>query len=605
MGGARTCALGVAAAATLLLVPATAGATIAPKPLDTWQTNGRVLSILQIGSVTYVGGKFTQISDHHGDTRQVSNLAAFDAAGTPTSWTPTANGAVKALAPGAGGSIIVGGSFTKIDGKGRNHLAEIEPDGTLVPKATWGGAANGDVQALAVQGSRLYLGGTFSLVEGSARNFLAAVARSDGSLDASWTPTVDGRVDGLAANSSRVVAGGFFTTVEGQSQASLAGLDPASGDFQPGFDLHRKSPVVAMAQRDGDGSIYAGTANNRLTAFDTSGSKPPTWETAFDGNVQAVVFSDGEVVAGGHFDNLCDVGTNCDNPIVRHHIAALDPANGDLDTSWAPSVNSDLGVFALADTSTGLAVGGDFTRIGGVDQAHLAWMATGSSVPVDSAPPTITLAPDAVLRKATTISHGRIPMLVRWAATDPSGVCAYHLERSVGGDPYAPVTLATASATSKHVTPKPSTASVRYRVSATDCVGNTSSLKTGTAGVLAAVQDTSARIAYTRAWKRVHAGKAYGDTVHVVSRAGATARFAFTGRQVAWVASRLPGRGVARVYLDGELKAKVNLHSATRMRRRIVFARTWSAAGEHHLAIVCAGTSGHPKVDVDAILTVR
>ena len=51
--------------------------------------------------------------------------------------------------------------------------------------------------------------------------------------------------------------------------------------------------------------------------------------------------------------NIC-VGTTC---TVRHHIAALDPAGGALDTSWAPNVNSDLGVFAEADTTTGLAIG--------------------------------------------------------------------------------------------------------------------------------------------------------------------------------------------------------------------------------------------------------
>jgi hypothetical protein len=599
MGVARSIAV---AAAILLAVPATAGATIASRPLDTWQTNGRVNAILQVGGITYVGGKFTQISDHSGNTRTVSNLAAFDASGNPTSWMPQASSTVKAIAAGPAGTIIVGGSFTKIDGKGRNHLADIEPNGTLVPKATWAGAANGDVQALDVAGSRLYLGGTFSMVEGATRNFLAAVSLADGALDTGWTPSVDGRVDGIAANSSRVVVGGFFTTVDGTGQASLAALDPATGGFQPGFDLHRKSPVVSMTQR-GDGSVYVGTGNNRLTAVDPSGTV--TWQRGFDGNVQAIAVSDGEVIAGGHFDNLCDLGTNCSNPIVRRHIAGFDPGSGNLDSGWAPSVNSSLGVFALADTSPGLAVGGDFTKIGGSNQAHLAWMATGSSVPVDSTPPTITTAAAAILRKATTISHGRIPMLVRWGASDPSGVCSYHVERSVDGEPWTTVGLTKPTSRSKQINPRPSGASIRFRVSATDCVGNASGFTTGPAGVLSAIQDTSGRISYTRAWTRVSAGQASGNTVHVVSRAGATARFTFTGRQVAWAASRLPGRGTARVYLDGERVATVNLHSSTKMHRRIVFAHVWSASGEHRLSIVCAGTAGHSKVDVDAILTVR
>ncbi len=601
MGVVRACAL-AAAAAALLLLPAPAGATIASSPLDTWQTNGRVNAILQIGGITYVGGKFTQISDHNGNARTVSNLAAFDASGNATSWAPLAGSTVKAIVPGPGGTIIVGGSFTKIDGKGRNHLAVINTDGTLVPKATWGGGAAGDVQALAVQGSRLYVGGTFTMVDGVARSFLAALALADGSLDSGWSGTVDGRVDGLEANGSRVVVGGFFLTVNGTAKASLAALDLASGALQTGYDLHPHPAVVAMAQ-GGDGSVYVGTRGNRLVALGPAGGT--SWQQGLDGNVQAIALSDGEVIAGGHFDNLCDLGTNCTNPIVRHHLAGFAPGNGALDADWAPSVNSALGVFALADTSTGLAVGGDFTRIGGADQAHLAWLATGSSVPVDSTPPTITTVPAAILEKAATINHGRVPMLVRWGATDPSGVCEYHVQRSVSGEPWTPVALKKPTSRSKQITPRPSAANIRYRVSATDCVGNTSGFTAGPAGLLSAVQDTSARISYTRAWNRVAAGQAYGNTVHVVGRSGATARFAFTGRQVAWVASRLPGRGVARVYLDGERVAKVNLHSGTKMHRRIVFAHAWSTSGEHRLSIVCAGSAGHPKVDVDAILTVR
>ena len=66
--------------ALLVLVPA-AQATIATTPQVTWQTNGRVNTILQIGGITYVGGKFTEVFDHSGHTVTVSNLAAFNASG--------------------------------------------------------------------------------------------------------------------------------------------------------------------------------------------------------------------------------------------------------------------------------------------------------------------------------------------------------------------------------------------------------------------------------------------------------------------------------------------------------------------------------------------
>jgi hypothetical protein len=44
----------------------------------------------------------------------------------------------------------------------------------------------------------------------------------------------------------------------------------------------------------------------------------------------------------------------------------------DPDTSWDPSANSSLGVFALTGSGTTLGVGGDFTRTGGRSQQGFA-----------------------------------------------------------------------------------------------------------------------------------------------------------------------------------------------------------------------------------------
>jgi hypothetical protein len=588
--------------ALLIIVPS-AAADISATPIPTWQTNGRVNAILQVGSVTYVGGNFTQISNPAGtSTQTVSDLAAFDSSGNPTSWQPTANGTVKAIASN-GTTIFVGGSFTQIDGSGHHHIAAIDSAGNPLAKAAWTGTADGDVQALAVQGSTLYLGGQFATVDGVSQPWLAGLDTGNGNLVSAWRPTVDGRVDVLAANAGRVVVGGFFTTVDGTTRHGLAALDPGNAALRGGSILPSPSNRVTSMAQAADGSIYAGTFNNRLVGFDASGSF--SWQRQMDGNVQAVTVSDGEVVAGGHFNNLCDLGTNCANPTVRRHLAALDPGSGSLVTTWAPSVNSDLGVFALADTTTGLAVGGDFTKIGGVAQAHLAFMPTGSSVPVDTTPPTITALPSAVMQKGTTISAGTVPLLVRYAATDASGICTYRLQRSHGSGTFTGLRLGTPAATSKQVALTPSAKAYHFRVSATDCVGNASAFQTGPAVRLAAFQDASPHIAYSAGWTRKAAPRAYGGSLHQTTRRGASARLAFTGRQVAWVATRASGRGVAKVYLDGRLAASVNLFSPSPVRRRIVFAHRWATDGPHTLRIVCAGTKGHPSVDIDALLTVR
>jgi hypothetical protein len=603
--GARRRWTALGALAALLLVVPSAGANIATAPLLTWQTNGRVLAILQVGSTTYVGGKFTQISNRAGTmTQAVSNLAAFTTSGTPVAATmPTPNGAVKAFATDGSGNVLFAGSFTKVGTRGRNHIAEMTAGGTLIAKSAWAGAANGDVEALAVSGSNLYMAGTFTAADGQARTELAAVALTDGSLQP-WAPFVDGRVDDLAVNGGNIVAGGFFPNAgsAGSGHRYVAAFDATSGALQPNYVTPGNSPIVSMAE-DGSGGIYVGTESNRMIGFNSGGS--PIWQQQFDGNVQAIAMSDGKVVAGGHFDNLCTLGTNCANPVVRLHIAALDPSDGSLDTTWAPSIDSTLGVFALADTTIGLGLGGDFTKVGGVSQTHLAFLATGSSVPIDSAAPTIPVTPDAILRKATTVTGGAVPLLVRFTATDPSGICATHLQRSTNGAAFVTVSLPTTTAASKPVTLVPSAKTYRYQASAADCVGNASAFFKVPSVRLTAFQDRNAGIAYTAAWARAGAPKAYGGTIHSTSKAGAYARFRFTGRQVAWVASRTATRGSGRVYLDGRLTATVDLHNATAVHRRIVFAHAWSGDGVHTIKIVSAGTPGHPTIDVDAFVTVR
>jgi hypothetical protein len=600
MGARKRLAALCALVALLAIVPA-AQATIATKPLSTWQTNGRVNAIMEINGVTYVGGKFTQVMSASGTSvTAVSNLAAFNSSGAFNGWAPMANGTVKTFATDGAGAIIAGGSFTKIGTAGRPHIAEFLANGTLVDKANFAATADGDVQALATAGSTLYMGGQFATVDGASRPFLGAVSLTDGTIDSAWTPFVDGRVDVLAVNhSGDVVAGGFFlnagTSTSGQ--AALAAFHPTTGALQSGYVSPTPSGVVSMAEA-ADGSIFTGHFNNRLQRFDPSGS--PSWRDTTDGNVQAMTISDGELIAGGHFGNFCVSGTCA----VRHHIAAVNPANGSLDGTWAPNVNSTLGVFALADTTAGLALGGDFTSVGGFAHAHLAFLQTGSSVHGDVTPPAVGTVPDAILRKATTIASGKVPLLVRWGANDSSGVCSYRLQRSVGGGSFQNVSLATKTATTKAVSLQPATTH-RYRVSATDCVANASAFVPGPAVALVAFQDSNAGIAYTRAWARASAPKAYGGTVHLVSKAGAYATRTFTGRQVAWVASRTSTRGSARVYLDGKLAGIVDLHSATAIHRRIVFAHAWASDAVHTIKIVCVGTAGHATIDVDAILTVK
>jgi hypothetical protein len=59
------------------------------------------------------------------------------------------------------------------------------------------------------------------------------------------------------------------------------------------------------------------------------------------------------------------------------------------------------------------------------------------------------------------------------------------------------------------------------------------------------------------------------------------------------------------VYVDGVLKATINMYAATTQIRQLLFTYSWSAIGTHKLKIVVSGTAGHPRVTLDQILVLR
>jgi probable HAF family extracellular repeat protein len=114
--------------------------------------------------------------------------------------------------------------------------------------------------------------------------------------------------------------------------------------------------------------------------------------------------------------------------------------------------------------------------------------------------------------------------------------------------------------------------------------------------------ENSAKITYSGAWTRHASSGAWNGKVMSSSTAGSSARFTFTGRRVWWIAPMGVGGGMARVLVDGQLKATVDLGVLTGSftRRQTAYQQSFAAVGTHTLRIVVAGTPGHPRVDIDA-----
>jgi hypothetical protein len=224
------------------------------------------------------------------------------------------------------------------------------------------------------------------------------------------------------------------------------------------------------------------------------------------------------------------------------------------------------------------------------------------TVRLDAYPP-VARAPTSAFVAATGLDPSTIPVRVSWAAaTDQGrGVAGYELERYLGVA-WVSVPLAKATDTSVTVVLAPGKV-YRFRVRAVDRAGNVSAWATAGAFRLGAVQETSTAVLRKGHWTASFAPAYYGGRAMSSQVVGAAARITFTGQQVAWVSTVGPTRGQARVYVDGAYVRTVDLRSSSIAARRIVYVRSWTSSGTHTLEIRVVGTSGRPRVDVDAFLS--
>jgi DNA-binding beta-propeller fold protein YncE len=231
--------------------------------IPTWAgaANGGIVHDLVASSgVVYAGGGFNKIGG--APRRDVAALDAMTGTAIP-GWEADTNGSVRAVALSPDGSrLYVGGTYTRIDGARHQNLSVVDAaTGTMLPwrpaprypvldiaasvdavyiagagtggtlaslrvsdgRALWSLATDGDVQALALLGGRLYVGGHFTTAAGSTRRKIFAVESSTGALDP-WRPMLNSKVGvrGIDAVATGVHLVGDFTHVNGVPQRGYA-----------------------------------------------------------------------------------------------------------------------------------------------------------------------------------------------------------------------------------------------------------------------------------------------------------------------------------------------------------------------------------------------
>lgn len=221
------------------------------------------------------------------------------------------------------------------------------------------------------------------------------------------------------------------------------------------------------------------------------------------------------------------------------------------------------------------------------------------TVTPDKAPPAITGLTQSVLQGAL---GSQVRIRLGWTAADPgSGIKSFQLQRSLDGKAYTTIGPPSASARTFDWSLTPGRL-YRFRIRATDREGNTSTYLVWPDLRPSLHQETSSLATYAGSWTVSKNTKMSGGGGRYTSSNTRRLTFVFTGRNVAWVATKTTSSGRAQVFIDGVYQRTVNLDAGATIYRQIVFSKVYPTKGPHTMEIRPLGDG---RVDVDAIIVVR
>lgn len=318
-------------------------------------------SIQNDGKVIF-GGDFTSYNMYGG-----SYLVRVNADGTyDPSYHPQMNENVMASAIQSDGKVIVAGLFTTCNGKPMNHIARLNADGTLDETFNPGAGANYYVSTVKIQNDgKIIIGGVFTKYDGKSRSYLARL-NSDGSLDETFIPgtgvSFPTSVVSLQ-NDGKIVVCGYESRYGTEPKSSIVRLN-ADGSidltFKPGTGANDGIFSISP-QTDGkmiivgDFTSYNGTARSHIARINSDGTLDNTFDPGTGSDYalfSCAIQTNGKIVVGGWLTSY--------NGTKRSHIARIN-TDGSIDKSFNTLIGTDEFVSSCVVQSDGkILVGGGF-----------------------------------------------------------------------------------------------------------------------------------------------------------------------------------------------------------------------------------------------------
>ena len=364
-----------------------------------------------------VGGTFTRV-----DGSDRVHLVAFNPlTGVPYAWAPNPTEHIDTMDV-VGTTLYVGGGFTRISGEVRAGAAAFDwstGTGTLLP---WNPSMNGVVKVIATDGGRVVLGGEFTAPNATVRRAIAQVDLTTRQLTAWQSPNVLGGVNAMAVANGRVfIGGGLLLMLSGIVPIEtryLVVLDAADGDEILAWPM--PDGPVAIIEATGD-AIYivgsfervGGQSRNGIAAYALDGTLMP-FNPVLPAPIQALEADATRVYVGGGFF----VGGGLEGLLTYDRATS----------AVVPGITVLGSVYDLAIDGGILYLGGLFTSVGGTPRSNLAAVDLASGTTTAWNPGAVYPYPTLVMGTGSgrVVASGVAPLATSqvptFAIIDASGV---------------------------------------------------------------------------------------------------------------------------------------------------------------------------------------
>ncbi|HEY3898489.1 MAG TPA: VPAMP-CTERM sorting domain-containing protein [Chthoniobacter sp.] len=355
--------------------------------------NSSVLCLaVQADGKVVVGGNFVTMN---GRTRPY--LCRLNTDGSlDTGFTPGIQGPVLGVAIQSNGQIVAVGNFSGVTGSSQTRITRLNTDGSLDATFSQSATANNQINTVAVQpNGSIVIGGSFTSVNGTAVNRIVRLT-SAGVLDTTFNPGTgaNAAINGLVLlTSGKLVIYGAFTAFNGTTCGGIAqltstgSLDTAA-NFSPGTGPSPAGTINSIAlQTDGklvvggNFTSFSGSSRARLVRLSSTGALEST-STFNPPNIGNAIYSvglqgNGDIVIGGSF---YPVGTSYLVARLTNTTSAQTLTVPNSSTVTWSRINACPEVWnATFELSTNQ--GATWSSLGTVSRISNGWQLTGLSLP--------------------------------------------------------------------------------------------------------------------------------------------------------------------------------------------------------------------------------